>query len=65
MEIWLIDRESRERIYQLTRHEVLALRAYKRRQADAVQKVLCLALLDRVRSGRLWFECGCRPMAFC
>ena len=60
MEIWLIDRESRERIYQLTRHEVLALRAYKRRQADAVQKVLCLALLDRVRSGRLWFECGCR-----
>ena len=60
MEIWLIDKDSRERIYRLTRREVLALRAYKRGKADAVQKALCLALLDSAHRDRLWFECGCR-----
>ena len=60
MEIWLIDRHSRERIYRLTPQEVDALRAYKRGEADAVQKALCLLLLDRARRDKLWFECGCR-----
>ena len=60
MEIWLIDRHSRERIYRLTPQEVDALRAYKRGAADAVQKALCLLLLDRARRDKLWFECGCR-----
>ena len=60
MEIWLIDRDSRERIYQLTRREILALRTYKRDRANAAQKALCLALLDRARRDKLWFECGCR-----
>ena len=40
-EIWLIDRDSRERIYQLTRREVRALHAYKRGKADAVRTALC------------------------
>ena len=60
VEIWLIDRHSRERIYRLTPQEVDALRAYKRGAADAVQKALCLLLLDRARRDKLWFECGCR-----
>ena len=60
VEIWLIDRHSRERIYRLTPQEVDALRAYKRGEADAVQKALCLLLLDRARRDKLWFECGCR-----
>ena len=59
MEIWLIDR-SRKRIYRLTSHEADALCAYKRGEADAVQKALCLPLLDRARRDKLWFECGCR-----
>ena len=58
--IWLIDRHSRERIYQLTSDEVDALRAYKRGEADAAQRLLCLPLLDRARHDKLWFECGCR-----
>ena len=58
--IWLIDRHSRERIDQLTSDEVNALRAYKRGEADAAQRLLCLPLLDRARHDKLWFECGCR-----
>ena len=60
MEIWLIDPQSRERLYRLTRREVLALRAYKKRRADAVQEALCLPLIDRAHRDKLWFECGCR-----
>ena len=58
--IWLIDRHSRERIYRLTSDEAEALRAYKRGEADAAQRLLCLPLLDRAHSDKLWFECGCR-----
>ena len=62
MKIWLTDRDSGKRIYQLTQLEVLALRAYKRRQANAVQEALCLALIERQRCERLCFECGCRQV---
>lgn len=62
MKIWLTDRDSGERICQLTQLEVLALRAYKRRQANAVQEALCLALIERQRRERLCFECGCRQV---
>ena len=64
MEIWLIDRDSRERIYRLTPQEVDALCAYKSGGADAAEKALCLPLLDRARRDRLWFECGCRRVGF-
>ena len=60
MEIWLIYPQSRERLYRLTRREILALRAYKKRRADAVQEALCLPLIDRAHRDKLWFECGCR-----
>ena len=60
MEIWLIEHPSRKRIYRLTPDEVDALRAYKSGEADAAQKALCLALLDRARRDKLWFECCCR-----
>ena len=60
MEIWLIDKDSRERLYQLTPQEVDALCALKMRCANAVQEALCLALIERQRRDRLWFECGCR-----
>ena len=59
MEIWQIDR-SGKRIYRLTPQEADALRAYKRGEADAAQRLLCLPLLDSARSDKLWFECGCR-----
>ena len=58
--IWLIEHPSRKRIYRLTSDEVNALRAYKRGEADAAQRLLCLPLLDRARHDKLWFECGCR-----
>ena len=58
--IWLIEHPSRKRIYRLTSDEVNALRAYKRGEADAAQRLLCLPLLDRARRDKLWFECGCR-----
>ena len=57
-----LSRRSRERLYRLTRREVLALCAYKRRRADAVQKALYLPLLDRAHRDKRWFECGCRRM---
>ena len=60
MELWLIDRRTRKRIYQLTRREVLALRAYKRGRANAAEEALCLPLLDRAHRDKLWFECCCR-----
>ena len=59
MEICLIDRRSRERLYRLTLREVAALRAFKRGRADAE---LCRKLLDRARRDKLWFECGCRQV---
>ena len=60
MEIWLIDRRSRDRVRRLTLREVLALRAFKPGRADAAQEALCRDLLDEARDDKLWFECRCR-----
>ena len=60
MEIWLIDKASRERTCQLTPQEVEALRAYKRGSANTEQRLLSLAVLNRAKRDEFWFECGCR-----
>ena len=59
--IWLIDRDSRERLYRLTpARGPRAVRLQEAVQASAVQEALCLPLIERQRRDGLWFECSCR-----